>query len=280
MTVRQIWRYPVKSAQGESVDRATVTGLGLEWDRRLAIVDVSTGRPLTGRREPKLLMLSANVSDGGVLIRDPDGHALASDADLSAWLGRSVRLALPPVDPPPEYDFPVDFEDESGAWDVWTGPTGVWHDSTRTQVSILSVASLRDWPVRRFRPNVVVEGVDENALVGRRVAIGSAAFDVMKRIDRCVMVTRPQPGGIERDLSVLKTVIRESDGFLGVGALVADVGEFEVGDQLRDLGPSPKRINRSPGLLLINDNDVKHERRRDDCNQHDHDHDDGGGRRP
>lgn len=238
MTVREVWRYPLKSAQGEPLRRATVTRLGLEWDRRLAIVDLGTGRPLTGRREPKLLMLSAIVSDGRVLIRDPDGQALASDADLSAWLGRRVRLARPPLDRPPEYDFPVDFEDESGAWDVWTGPTGVWHDSTRTQVSILSVASLRDWPVRRFRPNVVVEGVDENALVGRRLAIGSAVFDVTKRIDRCVMVTRPQPGGIEHDLSVLRTVMRESEGFLGVGAVVAAVGEFDVGDDVRDLGVS------------------------------------------
>ena len=238
MTVRQIWRYPLKSAQGEEVRRATATPLGLEWDRRLAIVDLGTGRPLTGRREPKLLMLSANVSDGRVLIREPDGQPLASDADLSAWLGRSVRLARPPLDRPPQYDFPVDFEDESGAWDVWTGPTGVWHDSTRTQVSILSVASLRDWPVRRFRPNVLVQGVDEDALVGRRLGIGSAVFDVTKRIDRCVMVSRPQPGGIEQDLSVLRTVIRESEGFLGVGALVAEIGEFEVGDDVRDLGLS------------------------------------------
>lgn len=245
MTVRQIWRYPVKSAQGESVRRAAVTGLGLEWDRRLAIVDVGSGRPLTGRREPKLLMLSANASDGRVLIRDRDGHALASDADLSASLGRSVRLARPPVDRAPEYDFPVDFEDESGPWDVWTGPTGVWHDSARTQVSILSVASLGDWPVRRFRPNVVVEGVDEDELVGRRVAVGTAVLDVMKRIDRCVMVTRPQPGGIERDLSVLRTVTRESEGFLGVGALVAEVGEFGLGDHLRDLGPSPETTSNT-----------------------------------
>lgn len=258
MSVRQIWRYPVKSAQGESVRRAAVTGLGLEWDRRLAIVDVGSGRPLTGRREPKLLMLSASVCDGRVLIRHRDGPALASDADLSAWLGRSVRLARPPLDRAPEYEFPVDFEDESGVWDVWAGPTGVWHDSARTQVSILSVASLRDWPVRRFRPNVLVEGLDENELVGRRLAIGSVVLDVMKRIDRCVMVTRPQPGGIEPDMSVLRTVMRESEGFLGVGALVAEGGEFVVGDHMRDLGP----FSRLAGKVSIVTRDPSYQRQR------------------
>jgi uncharacterized protein YcbX len=238
--VSQLWRYPVKSAQGEPVRRSVVGCLGLQWDRQLAVVDLVTGRALTGRREPQLLMLSAAVHDGRVRIRAPEGQVLTSDDALSAWLGRPVSLTPPPVDRRPEYDFPVDAEDESGQWDVWSGPVGVWHDSTRTQVSILSTSELRDWPVRRFRPNVLVDGSDENQLVGRRIAIGSVVLDVMKRIDRCVMVTRAQPGGIDRDLGVLRTVMRERDGFLGVGAIVAGSGEMQVGDELRDIGPSPR----------------------------------------
>lgn len=240
MIVTEVWRYPVKSAQGEPVRRSVVTSLGLEWDRQLAVVDRVTGRALTGRREPKLLMLSAAVHDGRVRIRSTEGQALRSDDELSTWLGRRVCLARPPVDRQPEYDFPVDPEDESGPWDVWSGPAGVWHDSARTRVSILSTTSLRDWPVRRFRPNIVVDGSDEDQLIGRRIAIGSVALDVMKSIDRCVMVTRTQPGGIDRDLGVLRTVMRECDGFLGVGALVAAPGEMQVGDEVRDLGPSPQ----------------------------------------
>ncbi len=236
MRVAEVWRYPVKSAQGESVSRSVVTPLGLVWDRHLAIVDVTTGRALTARREPALLMLSAVVDGSTVRITTPEGRPLRSDGDLSAWLGRTVRLAHPPRDREPEYESPVDFEDESGAWDVWSGPAGVWHDSIRTRVSILSTASVRDWPVRRFRPNVVVEGPGEDELIGRRVSVGSVVLDVVTRIDRCVMVTRPQPGGIERDLSVLKTVLRDSDGLLGVGAVVVKPGEFGVSDDVKDLG--------------------------------------------
>ena len=232
MRVAQIWRYPVKSAQGEPVARSAVTGLGLAWDRQLALVDVATGRALTGRREPRLLMLSATVARDQVRLTTPEGEVMESDDDLSAWLGRRVRLARPPTDRQPEYETPVDHEDESGPWTVWTGPADVWHDSTRTRMSIMSTASLRDWPVRRFRPNVLIDGAGEDDLVGRRIAIGSVVLDVTKRIDRCVMVTRPQPGGIERDLSVLKTVLRESGGFLGVGALVVTPGNLAVGDVL------------------------------------------------
>ncbi|HUR23221.1 MAG TPA: MOSC N-terminal beta barrel domain-containing protein [Acidimicrobiales bacterium] len=232
MRVDAIWRYPLKSAQGEPVNSSSVTELGLEWDRQLAVVDVETRRPLTGRREPKLLLLSAAVADGRVRIASPEGRALDSDGELSDWLGRAVRLARPPTDAQPQYDYPLDNEDESGPWGVWSGPTGVWHDSTRTRVSIVSTASLRAWPVRRFRPNLVVDGAGEDDLVGRRIGVGSVVLDVTKRIDRCVMVSRPQPGGIERDLTVLRTVLRETDGFLGVGALVAATGEVRRGDEL------------------------------------------------
>jgi uncharacterized protein YcbX len=230
--VVEIWRYPLKSAQGEQVDRSPVTHLGLAWDRQLALVDVATGRALTGRREPKLLLLSTAVVDRRVRITTPEGQALGTDDELSDWLGRAVRLAAPPTDQQPEYDYPLDNENEAGEWGVWSGPAGVWHDSTRARVSIMSTASLRAWPTRRFRPNLLVDGAGEDDLVGRRIAVGSVVLDVTKRIDRCVMITRPQPGGIERDLSVLKAVLRETDGFLGVGALVATPGEVRVGDEL------------------------------------------------
>ena len=236
MIVSELWRYPVKSAQGESVPRSAVSALGLEWDRGLAVVDAATGRALTGRREPKLLLLSATVQGGRVRVHAPGGQPLPSDDDLSGWLGRPVRLAGPPAQRGPEYEFPVDPEDESGPWDVWTGPAGVWHDSGRTRVSILSTTSLRHWPQRRFRPNVVVDGADEDQLVGRRIAIGSVVLDVVKRIDRCVMVSRPQPGGIDRDPEVLRTVLREREGFLGVGAFVAEPGEIAVGDGICVVG--------------------------------------------
>lgn len=234
--IAEVWRYPVKSAQGESVSQSRVTHLGLEWDRRLAIMDLITGRALTARREPALLSLSAVVDHSTVRITTPEGEPLRSDDALSAWLGREVSLVGPLLDREPVYEFPVDFEDESGPWDVWRGPANVWHDSTRTRVSILSRASLGDWPVRRFRPNVVVDGSREDEFLGRRLGLGSVVLEVVKRIDRCVMVTRPQPGGIATDVSVLKTVLRHSDGFLGVGAVVVEPGEFRVSDEVEDLG--------------------------------------------
>ena len=56
------------------------------------------------------------------------------------------------------------------------------------------------------------------------------------RISRCVMTTRPQAGGIERDLDVLRTIARERDARLAVGALVTGAGTMRVGDECLSTG--------------------------------------------
>ena len=224
MRVVEIRRYPLKSAQGEPVDRSPVAELGLTGDRQLALVDVTTGRALTGRREPKLLFLSAAVVGGRARVTTPEGRELATDEALSEWLGRAVRLAAPPSEREPVYDCPLDNEDESGPWAVWSGPTGVWHDSTRTRVTIMSCASLRSWPTRRFRPNIVVDGV---------------ALDVTSASTAASWSPAPNLAGSSWDLGVLKTVLRDTDGFLGVGAMVATPGEVCVGDEVTVLQGRP-----------------------------------------
>ena len=71
----------------------------------------------------------------------------------------------------------------------------------------MSQATLGSWDRRRFRANVVLHGDAEpgceDGYVAGQVAIGTAVLDVVKAIDRCVMVTRPQPDGIARDLDQL-----------------------------------------------------------------------------
>jgi uncharacterized protein YcbX len=58
-------------------------------------------------------------------------------------------------------------------------------------------------------------------------------LDVGDPIPRCVMVTRPQPGGIARDTSVLKAIHRERGGDLAVAALVQRPGIARTGEVLR-----------------------------------------------
>ena len=229
----QLWRYPVKSLQGEQMDSSTITPEGLDGDRRFALFDVQTGFGLTARRHPELLFASARANNGDrPLVTHPDGSLAPDDAALSAWLGRPVELraAQAPSPTARQYENPVDFEAEEGAWAPFEGAAGPFHDSGRARVSLLSTSTLRGWDPRRFRANVVLDGGGEDDLVGRQVDLGGARLSVSARLARCVMTTRPQPGGIDRDLDVLRTINQERAGCLAVGARVVAPGRVAVGD--------------------------------------------------
>lgn len=233
MQVLELWRYPVKSLGGERVDEITVTTDGLTGDRGFAIFDVDTGYGLTARRVPEMLFAAARLRDDGTAaITLPDGSDARTDDDLSRWLGR--RVALRSVDEVAlrRYENPIDFEHETTSdWLPFTGAgkVGPFHDSSRTRVSLVSTGSIGTWDRRRFRANVLLDGDGEDGLVGSDVEIGDTVLSVGKRLARCVVTTRPQPGGVERDLDVLKTINRERDGCIAIGALVTRPGTVRVG---------------------------------------------------
>jgi uncharacterized protein YcbX len=232
--VVELWRYPVKSLQGERLDEAVITPAGIDGDRAGAIFDADTGLGLTARRVPELLYGRARATgSGGVAIELPDGTLAQDDDALSRWLGRAVTLYEASDSGARVYENPLDFEDEDASeWIRFQGSAGAFHDSAATQVSIVSTGTIGRWDRRRFRANVLVDGSGEDDLVGARVRAGEAVLDLVKQIPRCVMTTRPQPDGIERDLDVLRVINRERGGFLAVGALVVQPGVVRVGDEL------------------------------------------------
>jgi uncharacterized protein YcbX len=233
--VVELWRYPVKSLQGESLERCRVTADGLEGDRAWALYDPATGYGLTARRIPELLFASARLqADGSVAVLGPDGEPLGSAEDVGEWLGRPVELRAAGDEAAGDrlYENVVDPAREDGAWESFRGASGAFHDSGEVRVSLVSTASLDGWDRRRFRANVVFEGASEDLLFGSRLTLGSAELDVGKRISRCVMVNSAQPGGIESDSGVLREIARERGNLLAVGATVVRPGEIAVGDEL------------------------------------------------
>lgn len=92
-----------------------------------------------------------------------------------------------------------------------------------------------NWDVRRFRPNFLIEtdeglkGLVENSWVGREVKIGSAVLTIAAPTPRCGMTIRPQ-ADLEYDNAILRTIVREADQNLGVGAHCREAGEIRVGD--------------------------------------------------
>ncbi len=227
MRVGEIWRFPVKSVGGERLERAAVDERGIEFDRAWGIFDPSSGLVLTARREPSLLLLSATVVDGRPSIRTEAGDDVSSDDALSEWIGRCVEVRSA-ADGPATFENPMDIENETD-WVQWQSAGITFHDG-RSTISFVSDVTLGEWDARRFRTNLILRGGGEEELTGS-VTVGSSTLSVRKPIDRCVMVTRAQPG-IERDLSVLTTIIRERNNQLGMGATVSSSGAISVGDEV------------------------------------------------
>jgi hypothetical protein len=95
-----------------------------------------------------------------------------------------------------------------------------------------SMARAIGYDHRRFRPNVLIAGAQEDAEVqwpGYGLRIGEALIGVRNRRSRCVMTTF-DPDTLEQDPLVLLHVVRSFDGRVALDCWVAEPGEARVGD--------------------------------------------------
>ena len=108
-TVAAIFRYPVKSMLGESIQSAAIHEGGIAGDRLWAVRDESRGDFMTGKRAGALMgciARSPRSVDGAPEIELPTGDAFRADDPaaakrLSDYLGRQVTLwpcESPPAD--------------------------------------------------------------------------------------------------------------------------------------------------------------------------------------
>ena len=252
--VAQLWRYPVKSMQGERLPAVTVQGDGLEGDRRWGVRDELTGRVLTARREPRLLEATARLrQDAQPVIELPDGIDVVgmgetTDRAVRDWLGRPVRLVEAAAHGD-RAEYFADATDDASEAIEWTMPPERFVDAM--PLLLVTTASLRagaalhragDWDVRRFRPNVLLEssgeGWLEDAWCGRVLRIGEVEVVPQQPCIRCTMVTRPQPG-LSRDVDIYRTLARHHGGNLGVWTAVLNGGTIAENDVAQLVADSP-----------------------------------------
>jgi|WetSurMetagenome_2_1015567.scaffolds.fasta_scaffold67768_2 uncharacterized protein len=248
--VAQLWRYPVKSLLGERLPTLQALDDGMDGDRMWGIQDLSDGRILTARREPRLLFASSRVSapSGLPVITLPDGQELsgpgpATDAILSIWLAKPVTLVSAAESDAARAEYFEDATDDTSQAIEWTMPQGRFVDAY--PVLVMTTAGLRGgaavysngtWDVRRFRPNILLqldgEGWLEDAWAGRRLNVGSAQLVPRQRCTRCTMVNRAQPG-LEKDVNIYKTLHRTHQGKAGMWTQVIHPGIISEGDSVQ-----------------------------------------------
>jgi uncharacterized protein YcbX len=228
--IEAIFRYPVKSMRGESLDSATLGWHGLEGDRRLAFrrTEDRGGFPwLTASALPELILFTPLHRDGNGLpshVRTPAGDELPLfGAELAAEIGRRHRA-------------PVEMMHlDRGIFDET--PVSVITAGTVREVCRLAG---RNAEVRRFRPNVFVRterGVpfEEDEWVGGVLTFGDAGdaprVTVTMRDLRCAMVNF-DPDDASTDPEVLKAVVRVRENCAGVYGTVTRTGRLAVGQRV------------------------------------------------
>ena len=244
--VAALWRYPVKSMQGETCDELRFEESGVAGDRSFGVLDLGSRTILSAKREGRLLEATASLVNGELSVRLPGGHDIdpgdALDESMTRWLGRPVTLVDVRTHGIATFESPEDFERDDSNLERWEGMAGSFVDEsplhflTTADLELLSLERPDlQWDVRRFRPNIVI-AADAGSLDplehGQRLTLGEVEIEILKGCTRCVMTTRPQPGNLDRQLDILRHTHALHDSQVGQRARVVVAGTVRVGDRV------------------------------------------------
>lgn len=228
--VAGLFRYPVKSMAGESLEVADLGWHGLDGDRRLALrrMDDRGGFPwLTATKLPELILFTPRRTGPGVdgtiptHVRTPDGAELATfGQELAAEVARRHGSAV----------------------EMMHLSRGIFDEasiSVITSATVVEIGRLgaQRPDVRRFRPNILIASLrsvpfEEDEWVGGILSFGegneAAAVGVTNRDERCSMVNL-DPDSARVTPEVLKAIVRVRDNKAGVYGAVIRRGRVTVG---------------------------------------------------
>jgi uncharacterized protein YcbX len=206
--VAELWRYPVKSLRGEALESAQVDLDGVAGDRLVQVVDARE-QLATARVRPGLLGLRGSLSpDGDPLVdgrswREPEAVELIRGAT-----GDGCRL-VSALDRERRFDESPLLVTSDGAVEAFGADR------------------------RRFRPNLVVGGVEgfgeREWPEGAILRAGEVEIRLGHLCERCVMTTF-DPDTREQDAGVLRRINDELGGRFAWNSWVARPGRVSVGD--------------------------------------------------
>ncbi len=236
--VEAIFRYPVKSMRGESLEGANLGWHGLEGDRRMAFrrLDDRSGFPwLTASKLPELVLFTPQRreddarEDGAA--SDLPTRILTPDGDEMPVLGEALAKEVGR-----RYGAPVE---------MMQLKHGIFDDAS---ISVIASDTVREIgrlagkspDVRRFRPNVVIRLLrptpfQEDEWLGGVLSFGdeddAPAITVTMRDVRCSMVNL-DPDSASPAPEVLKAVVRANQNNAGIYGAVTRIGRLAVGQTI------------------------------------------------
>lgn len=232
-TIRELFRYPVKSMAALALESSGLGWHGMDGDRRFAIRrrgELGSFPWLTASRFPELLRYRP-VGHETVLEEPLPTHAETPEGERLELLGEALRA-----------DISRRCGDEV---DMVKVDHGVFDEAS---VSVISHATLlgiereleRPLDRRSFRPNIVIDTADpapfiEDRWVGRSLIFGegetAAAVGITMRDARCVMINL-DPETANSDPAIMRAVLRMNGNHAGVYGTVLRRGDLVVGQRV------------------------------------------------
>ena len=258
--VKQLFTHPVKGLTSQALDHADLrVGYGLSGDRAFALLydssDPETADPITPwidknklamqRDRPELAALACGYepSTGVLTVKRNQAELLAADTNTPTGRTQishffSDYLANVPSGQSGRY------ANRNQLRFIGTKNNNTrYADREHIHLSLISEATLDhlsevagQWiDVRRFRPNIVVEGVsawEEFTWVGQEFELGTARIRITERLTRCPNIdVHPDTGDFNIELfKLIQKTFKHKD--TGVVATVIQEGTLAVGDSI------------------------------------------------
>ena len=249
--VKELQYYPLKSGKALSLDEAVITGSGILHDRELMVVDAHTFSFITQRQNPRMALIAALIEDNVAYMHAKEIGAV--DFGISkngkvyeTKVHKNLCRVVDQGDGPADLISSVlgkDCKVVAMAGDFTRfikekyrrNPTDHIYFADGLPFHLVSESSLLDLNARltcighhaiamnRFRPNIVIDGVDgpippyiEDHIA--RFRIGDIEFYRAKPCERCVIPTidqdtalQPSPGEPTATLSSYRTILMRND---------------------------------------------------------------------
>ena len=208
-SIVSLWRYPVKSMQGEEINASFVTERGLFGDRAYVLPD---GETVTSGQANLDQTLSRNLGRAVVFTGQPSQQPHLDEY----WPDAADVPGLPHSD---------DVTDENTLENTFFD-LAILHLLTTATIDMLRASyPAGRFEARRFRPNIVIdagaEGFVENDWIGKTLAIGDEVrLNITGPCPRCVMTTLPQ-ADLPKDPGILRAAVQQNGANVGVYANVA-----------------------------------------------------------
>ena len=271
-TLEQIFRYPIKSMMGESLESAQITDKGLVGDRAWAVRDEERGGIRGGKKIPALMTLAATTAEPAPTIIAPDGDSAgAGDDGIHEWLSGKLDhpVTLWPILPADQLDHyrrgapdSDDFEAELRAvfgrlpdeplpdlapfMEVleFESPPGTYFDAFPLMLmsrQSLDTMSRRNpdakFDLRRFRPNLLIDVPGEDHPFPEQQWVGKTIQigDVVLEIPSTCprcSMVTHPLADLPKDPGIMRALVQQAEGNLGVYAKVRTSGKVSSGDRV------------------------------------------------